>query len=211
MAKALEPHKPAQPADCWERIQTMFKKALVAAVATAITVPVIGFNIDSGLNVGEMVTPFHPKHVSGPDAGTDTCPPCKYGSRPAVQVWVNGDDAKNVKAIADIVNASVAKHSDKQFKGFVIFLADKANGEMLEKKLAKMAEEAKYKDIALAWLPKDDEAVGNYKVSVSDEVKNTVFIYKNKKVASKLVNVSADEAKLGELQAAIEQVVISPN
>lgn len=30
---------------------------------------------ESGLGVGEKVTPFHPYHVSGPDKGTDTCPP----------------------------------------------------------------------------------------------------------------------------------------
>lgn len=29
----------------------------------------------SGLEVGQMVTPFHPYHVAGPDKGTDTCPP----------------------------------------------------------------------------------------------------------------------------------------
>ncbi len=30
---------------------------------------------DSGLSVGEMVTPFHPWHVTGPNKGTDACPP----------------------------------------------------------------------------------------------------------------------------------------
>ena len=30
---------------------------------------------ESGLAVGEMVTPFHPQHVSGPLKGTDECPP----------------------------------------------------------------------------------------------------------------------------------------
>ena len=30
---------------------------------------------ESGLAVGDMVTPFHPRHVSGPFKGTDECPP----------------------------------------------------------------------------------------------------------------------------------------
>lgn len=29
----------------------------------------------SGLKAGEWVTPFHPYHVTGPDKGTDACPP----------------------------------------------------------------------------------------------------------------------------------------
>jgi hypothetical protein len=33
------------------------------------------FAPDSGLNVGELVTPFHPQHVTGPHKGTDACPP----------------------------------------------------------------------------------------------------------------------------------------
>ena len=35
----------------------------------------IAFAPTSGLNVGEYVTPFHPKHVTGPHKGTDACPP----------------------------------------------------------------------------------------------------------------------------------------
>ncbi|CAN0379134.1 unnamed protein product [Phaeothamnion confervicola] len=28
----------------------------------------------SGLNVGDKTPAHHPQHVTGPDAGTDTCP-----------------------------------------------------------------------------------------------------------------------------------------
>ncbi len=30
---------------------------------------------ESGLSVGEYVSPFHPWHVTGPNKGTDACPP----------------------------------------------------------------------------------------------------------------------------------------
>jgi hypothetical protein len=46
-------------------------KTLLAATALATA----GFALDSGLNPGEMVTPFHPRHVTGPHKGTDACPP----------------------------------------------------------------------------------------------------------------------------------------
>ena len=58
--------------------------ALGALVAVAL--PAIAATpVDSGLKVGEMVTPYHPKHVAGPDKGISNCPPCTYDNRPAVQ------------------------------------------------------------------------------------------------------------------------------
>jgi hypothetical protein len=47
----------------------MLKTLIGAAIAACAFAPV------SGLNVGEMVTPFHPQHVTGPLKGTDACPP----------------------------------------------------------------------------------------------------------------------------------------
>jgi hypothetical protein len=49
----------------------MLKLILTAAIAASAFVG----GPNSGLNVGEMVTPFHPQHVTGPHKGTDTCPP----------------------------------------------------------------------------------------------------------------------------------------
>lgn len=41
----------------------------VAVAASAAFAP------DSGLNIGEYVTPFHPHHVTGPLKGSNACPP----------------------------------------------------------------------------------------------------------------------------------------
>ena len=56
--------------------------------------------LNSGLGKGENVTPFHPKHIVGPLAGSSNCFPCTFQNRPQVQAWINGDDAKNVAKIA---------------------------------------------------------------------------------------------------------------
>ena len=45
----------------------------VAASATALACALTG--VESGLNVGDMVTPFNPTHIAGPDKGTNKCPP----------------------------------------------------------------------------------------------------------------------------------------
>lgn len=49
--------------------KTMLKTLLGAALAAAAFVPT------SGLSVGEAVIPFHPHHATGPNKGTDACPP----------------------------------------------------------------------------------------------------------------------------------------
>lgn len=44
-------------------------------IAAAVVTATFSFKADSGLSVGDSVTPFHPQHVTGPNKGTDACPP----------------------------------------------------------------------------------------------------------------------------------------
>jgi len=155
--------------------------------------------VKSGLEVGEMVTPFHPTHVSGPDKGTDTCPPCKYGALPAVQVWVNNDDDANVMGIAKSLSAEVGA-SKVDLKAFVIKLS---SCDACVTSTKDLAAKGKFENIAMAYLPNKDTAVKNYKVNTDASVKNTVFVYRDRKVVAKFVNLKADKAGLGDLHAAI--------
>lgn len=177
------------------------KKALFGFSALALlAVPVFALApVESGLKVGESVTPFHPQHVSGPDAGTDTCPPCKYGNRPAVQVWSNMDDAENTMAIAKNLSAQVA-NSKTELKAFMINLS---SCDACVDGTKTLAEKAALKNIAMAYLPKTDDAIKAYKVNTASDVKNTVFVYKNKKVVAKFVNLKADKEGLKNLNDAI--------
>lgn len=182
------------------------KKALIftaVASAAALSFALRG-GVSSGLNVGEMVTPFHPSHIAGPDKGTDTCPPCKYGARPAVQAWVTpGEKADTVMAIAKTLSANVKAHKAADFKGFMIMMTMCA---ACEGKASKFAEAAKLENIGIATLDYGNEAVKNYKVSTDKDVKNTVFVYKDKKVAAKFVNLTDSKEDLAKLQAAIDSV-----
>lgn len=47
----------------------MLKNLIGMAFATVALGPT------SGLEVGEMVTPFNPQHVTGPNKGSNACPP----------------------------------------------------------------------------------------------------------------------------------------
>jgi hypothetical protein len=42
-------------------------------------------------------------------------------------------------------------------------------------------------------------------MNLAPEVKNTVFVYRNKRVTAKFVNLKADEKGLAELTKAIEE------
>lgn len=171
---------------------------MIATLALATTM----FGASSGLAVGEMVTPFHPTHVAGPDKGTSTCPPCKYGARPAVQVWVNEDDMSNVIALATNLSDKV-KASKHEFKAFIIKLecCEGCAGHMTD-----MGGKLKNNNLGIATIKVDDTAVKNYKINTSEEVKNTVIVYKDKKVVAKFVNLKADAKGLKELNAAIAKV-----
>ncbi len=198
----------------------MKKTLFIVAAAAAVAIPMAAIaltsngaekasapaGIASGLEVGEMVTPFHPMHVSGPDKGTDTCPPCKYGNRPAVQAWVVNDSVENAEAIAKHLNASVAKNESADLKGFMIMLTRGDACVTACKDIAAKAEKSQMNKIGIAHLPATDDAVKNYKVNTGTDVKNTIFVYQNRKVVAKFVNLKADKEGLAKLDAAIAQI-----
>lgn len=171
--------------------------SIAAFASVALAAP-----LSSGLNVGEYVSPFHPTHVSGPDKGTDTCPPCKYGNLPAVQAWFNQDSEENVMALARTVSSEV-KESSKDLKGFMIMVANCAACEAGAKTLGAKAETKGLKNVAVAYIGKGDESIKNYKINLDTKVKNTVIVYNKRQVVAKFVNLKGNEAGIGQLKAAL--------
>ena len=182
----------------------MKKLFSVAIVATSLATA--AFGAESGLKVGEMVSAFHPQHVSGPHKGTDACPPCTYGNLPMVQVWVNGDDMDNVLEISKTLEKAVEAKKRSQFKAFIIVLTDKAHAADTGKKLAAAADKAGFNDISVAYLTKDSSALKDYKMSTAADVKNTVIVYKDRKVDAKFVNLKGDDKGLTALNGAINKI-----
>lgn len=188
----------------------MNKSILISsAVGLALAVSAIALNPGasepkSGLAVGELVSAFHPSHVTGPLAGTDSCPPCTYGNLPMVQAWINGDTTQNIAAIAAKLDKAMVAKSGAELKTFVIVLT--SDPKSTSEELKAIAKEQGLKNVALAYLDKKDSAVEDYKMSVSPEVKNTIFVYRNRKVDSKFVNLDPNEAGLTSLSLAIDKI-----
>ncbi|MBI1331348.1 MAG: hypothetical protein JST12_16760 [Armatimonadetes bacterium] len=159
--------------------------------------------VNSGLEKGEMVTPFHPKHVAGALKGTDSCFPCTYQNRPQVQAWVTNGDQKSIMAFAKTLDSAMDKYADKEFKAMVVIFTTKDGGKMIEDKSPELNRE--FKHVSISYLTADNPAVKNYKINTS--AKNTVFVYKNWKVEDKFVDLGTDAKSLSALNGAIDDLV----
>ena len=183
------------------------KLSLGALVALPLLALAAGGALKSGLQTGEMVSAFEPSHVTGPDAGTKTCPVCKYGKTPAVQVWVNGDKPENVSKIADTLEAAIKMEGSDKLKGFIIFIKPKSmSDEAIQGQLKMVADKCHLSNVALAYVdgPKS-EFVGQYKINTASDVKNTVIVYHDMKVNANFVNLKGDEKGIKSLKGAMMQ------
>ena len=180
----------------------MKKGLMISGVALGVASMAMAF-VNSGLNVGENVSPFHPKHVAGALKGTDQCFPCTYQNRPQVQAWVTNGDKATIQAMAGALDKAMAKYAGKEFKAMVVIVAPKGNASEIEKAAPMM--QKMWKNVSVAYVTPDNPAVSAYKINL--KAANTVFAYKNWKVAEKFVDVKADEKGLAAVGAAIESLV----
>jgi len=78
----------------------------------------------SGLEIGEKATAHTPSHVTGPHAGSAICPICQYQSRPACQVFINGENDPVDKALLRMLSEAVTRQSKAEFVAFILFMKD---------------------------------------------------------------------------------------
>jgi hypothetical protein len=163
--------------------------------------------VSSGLSKGEDVTPFHPNHFAGALANTTGCFPCTFQNRPQVQVWVNGDSTENVAKLAKTLSAAMKTNQKAEFKALIVFIGEGAAAEKAKADGLALIKKDGLTGISMATISPKNEAVTNYKINVSPQVKNTVFVYRNWKVQDKMVNLSADASGLKTLDGAIANAV----
>ena len=180
-------------------------------ILAALVIPALTLNIgaESGRKVGEEVSAFEPYHVTGVDRGTNTCPVCKYGAEPAAQVWVNGDDTKNVATIAKTLEAAIEKNGLKKFRAFMVFLPAKGESEEATKaNLSEIAKENGLSKIALTFIDANSKgAIEEYHINTAADVRNTVMVYANRTVVANYVNLKADDDGVAKLNASIGEAV----
>ncbi|MDX1931170.1 MAG: hypothetical protein SFU56_01055 [Capsulimonadales bacterium] len=183
----------------------MNRALLLTSLAALVTgAAVVAAPLSSGLKPGESVTPFHPKHLAGPLAGTSKCFPCTFQNRPQVQVWVNGDDAKNVTALAGTLSKAMKTYNGTEFKGLVVFVTTPQTAAKTEAFVRTAARNPALSGVGMAVIDSRDSAIEAYNINTAKDVRNTVIAYRDWKVADSFVNLTAaDTARLEKAIAGI--------
>jgi len=112
---------------------------------------------------------------------------------PQVQIWVHLDSEENAASLAVMLQELIReiRKDGKKAYGFMVW----TQGEAVKDKLVKLAEDKKIEDIAICYLPdRQREAyLKLFKVELSDKLRNIVFVYRDKKVITKFVNLDAKD------------------
>ena len=174
----------------------------LVALVVLLGLPLSNFAHFWGLGVGSKCPAFDPTHVTGLDAGTKTCPMCKYGVRTeGLLVWLNEDLQKSEKLLKFLENEYLtAGNGDR--KVFVMYMnPDGKTDADLKKSLGTLAEKLKLKNIALTFVPSptDDETSRVY--CLNPRNKNTIFAYRKRVVVSRIENFEANDESLKKLVA----------
>lgn len=160
----------------------------------ALSASALGQVVDSGLAIGKDCPAFDPYHVSGPDKGTRTCPMCKYGYQQGVMVWVNNNDWESLSRIAERLEAEISKKGIKKMRAFIIYMnPDQRPLEEVMKTLTDLSRQAKLDRVAITCIPgpADPKSAKLFQINPDKEIKNTVFVYKGRKVFDKFINLDA--------------------
>ncbi len=157
-----------------------------------------------GLNVGETMIAYDPYHLTGPDQGTETCPVCEYLNRPMVIVWSFRQDPRELSPLLRRIEEATDRHEKHEFKSFFTFLTNEWNAKNLRKELPEWATENAAQLTSITVLPHDNEAVERAKFPTDGSVRNVVWVFKNRQISHKWVNIKADKPTVDAIIGAIE-------
>lgn len=187
---------------------TLAALSALALVATAIAAPALRA-AESGLKPGGTVSAFEPIHVTGPDKGTTTCPVCKYGAEAAAQVWISPKESDdNVVALAKSLDGAIAKNGLTKFRAFFVFLPSGESDSAMAKKLSAIAAKAGTSKVAFTYLNgTNKDAIEDYKVNTSSQIRNTIMVYANRAVIANYVNAQATSETLAKIQDSVKEAI----
>lgn len=85
-------------------------------------------------------------------------------------------------------------------KAFVVFIGGDA------KKIERLAADHKIERIGVMQVPADDPAIRAHGLRPVDALRNAIFLYKNRKVEKKLLNLKLDASGSKSLRAALDHL-----
>lgn len=153
----------------------------------------------SGLSVGEYCPAFDPHFVSGPDKDKKKCPMCSYGSGQGVLMFWNSRDLTQMWTLLQKLDNEIAAKGFDKLRVFSIYTnTARTNVNVVEHWLEDSAMQHKVQHCAVAFMPSSTkpEAIEDYRLNPNTEIRNTIFIYRKRKVIDKFVNYESDDIKL---------------
>jgi protocatechuate 3,4-dioxygenase beta subunit len=156
--------------------------------------------LTSGLIVGSPCPVFDPLHLSGADKGKKVCPMCKYGYGQGIMIWFNHANLDHMSEFIKTLEAEMRKQGEKNLRVFLIYMnplyqqnATDTEHKMMERKIKEWCEEQQLEKVAMTLIPSpvDEETAGVYQINPA--AKNTIFVYKGRRITAKWVNVEYDQ------------------
>ena len=162
--------------------------------------------IQSGPEIGQESPAFDPQHVWGPDRGTHACPMCKYGYIQGVLYWVSSDDHwDEVKKWARFLDEESQKRGTGRFKAYLIYTNPNLKPlKDVEKQLTLLAQELSLRQIAVTYVPSPTDSATAVLNKINPGARNTVIVYKKRRVFDKLINCEPNESNLKRLLASVD-------
>ena len=163
---------------------------IIGLVACALTLPAAEKG-KSGVAVGESVSPFEVKDITGPNKGKEVCYVCQNGTRPVVLIFTRDVD----KGVVSLVKAVDEAHKGKKDAGAFLVLLDK-DSKAGKEKIEKLQAEAKV-SIPLTVNKLGEKSPEGYKLN--PDVKNTILVYKDRKVVKNFALDAISEKDVKEI------------
>jgi protocatechuate 3,4-dioxygenase, beta subunit len=186
------------------RVRTIVLSAALIGIGPAIG----SDDLTSGPPVGDEAPAFDPQHVAGPDQGSHACPMCKYGYQQGALIWVNTDDLNHVAKVATRLEREIHAKGPERIRAFVIYMNPyRQSPAEVEALLSSFAKEALLSRVAVAYVPSptDKATSALYGINPAPSVKNTVIVYRNRKVFEKFINLTAAEMSMDQLVKSVER------
>lgn len=168
------------------------KNLCIAALAVVAMSSMV---MAEGLEVGESVSAFYVKDVTGPKAGEKLCYRCNYGNRPVVSIFTRQMN-DNVASLVKKVDAKVDENEAKKMAAFVVLLTDQP-----EAKEAELKAVASKQGIKKTPLTTFDGPAGppTYKIAKDAEVTVMMWVGGTLTVNEQLKASDLSEAKINSI------------
>jgi protocatechuate 3,4-dioxygenase beta subunit len=162
--------------------------------------------LSSGLAIGDNCPAFDPFHLSGADSGKRVCPMCKYGFGQGIMVWFNHANLDQMGDFAKRLESEMERRGEKNLRVFLVYMNpfynEINNGPetgIMARKISKWCEEEHLKKVAMLWIPSPTDAKSAGLFHINPKAKNTVLVYKKRKVTAKWVNIEYDTTTLNAI------------